>query len=223
MSIGIVTYGLESVEFNGPLMPPIWDGEPGLRTGQIAYDEDGSVSPADGPGPIWWDGSEWKRSATAGTAPDLQQVTDVGAITTNSIQVDKTGVSDVVGVSQIAASANSSEALAALQAFSVDDGVGGLLHLAQLLLQATTCSIVLSTNRDLNIINDSDQVLLTILANGSGIRDRNNVVRVSGTGDPNGVITGAPGSTFSRTNGSAGETFYVKQSGTGNTGWSPIA
>ena len=36
---------------------------------------------------------------------------------------------------------------------------------------------------------------------------------------PEGVYTAPVGSIFSRTNGGAGTTFYVKESGTGNTGW----
>ncbi len=42
-----------------------------------------------------------------------------------------------------------------------------------------------------------------------------------GTGDPEGAITAGIGSTFVRTNGGLSTTLYVKESGTGNTGWSP--
>lgn len=41
----------------------------------------------------------------------------------------------------------------------------------------------------------------------------------SGTGTPEGAVTGNVGDIFSRTDGGAGTTFYVKESGTGNTGW----
>jgi hypothetical protein len=42
----------------------------------------------------------------------------------------------------------------------------------------------------------------------------------SGTGDPNGVVIGSQGDLYSRTDGGAGTTFYVKESGTAtNTGW----
>ena len=44
----------------------------------------------------------------------------------------------------------------------------------------------------------------------------------SGTGSPEGVKTAPVGSTFSRTDGSAGLSNYVKSTGTGNTGWLPI-
>jgi Tfp pilus assembly major pilin PilA len=40
-----------------------------------------------------------------------------------------------------------------------------------------------------------------------------------GTGTPEGAITASVGSTFRRTDGGASTTFYVKESGTGNTGW----
>lgn len=40
-----------------------------------------------------------------------------------------------------------------------------------------------------------------------------------GTGTPEGVVTANVGSLYLRTDGGAGTTLYVKQSGTGNTGW----
>lgn len=41
----------------------------------------------------------------------------------------------------------------------------------------------------------------------------------SGTGTPEGVVTAPTGSVFLRTDGGAGSSYYVKESGTGNTGW----
>jgi len=41
----------------------------------------------------------------------------------------------------------------------------------------------------------------------------------SGTGSPEGVLTAVVGSLYTNTTGGAGTTLYVKQSGTGNTGW----
>lgn len=40
-----------------------------------------------------------------------------------------------------------------------------------------------------------------------------------GTGSPEGVITAAVGATYHRTDGGASTSFYVKESGAGNTGW----
>ena len=41
----------------------------------------------------------------------------------------------------------------------------------------------------------------------------------SGTGSPEGAVTAPVGSLFTRTDGGAGTTLYVKESGAGNTGW----
>lgn len=41
----------------------------------------------------------------------------------------------------------------------------------------------------------------------------------SGTGTPEGAVTAPVGSMFLRTDGGAGTSFYIKESGTGNTGW----
>lgn len=41
----------------------------------------------------------------------------------------------------------------------------------------------------------------------------------SGTGDPNNVVTANVGSFYSRRDGGASTSFYVKETGTGNTGW----
>lgn len=41
----------------------------------------------------------------------------------------------------------------------------------------------------------------------------------SGTGSPETVVTAPVGSLYSRTDGGAGTSLYVKESGTGNTGW----
>ena len=41
----------------------------------------------------------------------------------------------------------------------------------------------------------------------------------AGAGSPEGVVTARIGSIYQRTDGGAGTSFYVKESGTGNTGW----
>ena len=42
---------------------------------------------------------------------------------------------------------------------------------------------------------------------------------MSGAGSPEGVVTAVVGSLYTRTDGGAGTTLYVKETGTGNTGW----
>lgn len=41
----------------------------------------------------------------------------------------------------------------------------------------------------------------------------------AGSGSPEGSVTASVGSTYRRTDGGAGTSFYVKESGSGNTGW----
>jgi hypothetical protein len=45
---------------------------------------------------------------------------------------------------------------------------------------------------------------------------------IHGTGSPESVYTAAVGSLFLRTDGGSGTTLYVKESGTGNTGWAAV-
>ncbi len=42
---------------------------------------------------------------------------------------------------------------------------------------------------------------------------------IAGSGSPEGVVNAPVGSEFHRTDGGAGTTLYIKESGTGNTGW----
>ncbi len=49
------------------------------------------------------------------------------------------------------------------------------------------------------------------------------VFTTSGTGSPEGVVTAAVGSTYQRIDGAPGTTLYVKEQGTGNTGWMPVS
>ena len=88
--------------------------------------------------------------------------------------------------------------------------------------------------RPLNIINSTDAVYPetdnSYDVGVSGLRYRNiygatlrpgdgTAIWTTGTGTPEGVVTAPVGSLFTRTDGGASTTLYVKQSGTGNTGW----
>lgn len=52
-----------------------------------------------------------------------------------------------------------------------------------------------------------------------GSKKSDNLFIAFGTGDPEGNLTAARGSTFHRTDGSAGQVYFYKDSGNGNTGW----
>ena len=52
------------------------------------------------------------------------------------------------------------------------------------------------------------------------IRQLQAQVATRGTGSPNGVVVGSPGDTYVDTNGGAGTTFWVKETGVNtDTGW----
>jgi hypothetical protein len=52
-----------------------------------------------------------------------------------------------------------------------------------------------------------------------GIQIQSGAHIYGGAGSPEGVVTAPIGSLFLRTDGGASTTLYVKESGTGNTGW----
>lgn len=51
----------------------------------------------------------------------------------------------------------------------------------------------------------------------TGVITPENIIR--GTGTPEGAVTAGVGTLFIRTDGGAGTVLYVKETGTGNTGW----
>ena len=58
-----------------------------------------------------------------------------------------------------------------------------------------------------------------ILADDSGYTAVQSLYQRFGSGSPEGVVTAPVGAVYHRTNGGAGTSFYVKESGSGNTGW----
>lgn len=54
---------------------------------------------------------------------------------------------------------------------------------------------------------------------GLGLDSKSAPVWHRGTGSPENVVAATVGSLYSRLDGGAGTTLYVKESGTGNTGW----
>lgn len=73
-----------------------------------------------------------------------------------------------------------------------------------------------SANLEMRVADDSGYSGFAALRYGySGM----SVMDLAGSGSPEGVITANVGSTYRRTDGGAGTSFYVKESGAGNTGW----
>lgn len=60
---------------------------------------------------------------------------------------------------------------------------------------------------------------LLISASGKGVTLPGGITWTSGSGSPEGVVTAPVGSLYSRTDGGVLTSLYVKESGTGNTGW----
>ena len=60
---------------------------------------------------------------------------------------------------------------------------------------------------------------LIIGTSGQGINFNSSVIWRTGAGSPEGAVTAAVGSLYTRTDGGLLTTLYVKESGAGNTGW----
>ena len=70
------------------------------------------------------------------------------------------------------------------------------------------------------VVQLSNQAEITIDANGYIHAGSSTApLWASGSGTPEGSVTAPVGSFYSRTDGGAGTSFYVKESGSGNTGW----
>lgn len=78
-----------------------------------------------------------------------------------------------------------------------------------------------------NLMDSTAAVVFQLQRTGGYVRCTNGVrlgsttgpLILQGTGSPEGVVTAGVGSLFVRTDGGAGTTLYVKESGAGNTGW----
>lgn len=88
--------------------------------------------------------------------------------------------------------------------------LGGGIHIRS---GSASASALLSSN--------ADGVLALSNWNGNGFTSLalHDVKWMRGSGSPEGAATAPIGSFYSRTDGGANTSFYVKESGTGNTGW----
>lgn len=84
----------------------------------------------------------------------------------------------------------------------------------------------IDATQDASHIADYDVGDKIVLSNGEKVCNiagsttvANFITHARGTGTPEGAVVGRIGSTFERTDGGAGTSFYIKESGTGNTGW----
>jgi hypothetical protein len=91
------------------------------------------------------------------------------------------------------------------------------------IIPSTTVGGATFSNPAIRITSTSDVNIktgnLVIGTSGKGITLPGGITWTSGAGSPEGVVTAPVGSLFSRSDGGAGTSLYVKQSGSGNTGW----
>lgn len=89
----------------------------------------------------------------------------------------------------------------------------GTLRTLRLVVNATA-NITCQTNGDVTLGRN-----LIFSGSSRGVDFQSTAVIRSGTGTPEGVLTAPVGSMFLRSDGGAGTTLYIKESGSGNTGW----
>lgn len=89
---------------------------------------------------------------------------------------------------------------------SMNESVNNATYGIFLSSSATTCNVLWNITRNNSTANYTNSGGTAISAS-------------FGTGTPEAAVTASVGSQFLRTDGGAGTTLYVKQTGTGNTGW----
>ncbi|MBE0538099.1 MAG: hypothetical protein IH620_00180 [Ignavibacterium sp.] len=84
---------------------------------------------------------------------------------------------------------------------------------------AVTYSFSLAQNGRLTVFDAASSSSVTIEPNRKGIRLNNTVYIITGTGSPEGVVASPVGSLYLRSDGTAGNCLYIKESGSFGTGW----
>ena len=134
----------------------------------------------------------------------------------------------LLGGSSSAASIRNSVLIAGYASQTWTDGsaYGAELRFETTINGATTRTpwMTLGNNGTLSLAATTSSTSTTtgalVVSGGAGIAGAvNSLYQRVGSGAPEGVVTAPVGAVFHRTNGGAGTSFYVKESGTGNTGW----
>jgi hypothetical protein len=96
---------------------------------------------------------------------------------------------------------------------------------------ALGANLILQESADIRLFSDAGSTQKCQIDGATGDIDTEGMITLgsagvqilTGTGDPEGVHTAVVGSLFLRTDGGAATTLYVKETGSGNTGWSSAA
>lgn len=150
----------------------------------------------------------------------------------NNIQFDhNTGIQDsngneIVGFRTIASAVNYFEMQGAVTAGAVRMSSAGSDANVNMIFDAKggTSLFLLRTNGTTRATVSSTGVTVSsghdlTITSGDIILGTGGPIIAVGSGSPESAVTADVGSTFHRTDGGAGTSFYVKESGTGNTGW----
>lgn len=145
----------------------------------------------------------------AGTGPRIVTATVAGVL----------GATDTISVVSLTISDFSADAVGAITR-SVTKGLvigsaGGSTSIFSLL--DTSGALILSVPAGTNNLSLQGDILLATAA--KGIVFQAGPKELAGSGSPESAVTAPVGSTFRRSDGGAGTSFYVKESGSGNTGW----
>src|SRR6476620_5807065 len=79
-----------------------------------------------------------------------------------------------------------------------------------------------------SVLNTTAQILVDVSSHQNSVKFNNagdDLIATAAVGQssPEGIITALPGSIYLRQDGGSGTTLYVKESGSGNTGWTGIS
>jgi hypothetical protein len=118
---------------------------------------------------------------------------------------------------------NSGSGLPVATPQTVYDGAGNasLLELSQQSIAFTgilSCSVATGLIMDTGVSLTGDELISDKIT----YKTNTDVGIFFGSGDPESAVVASPGSVFLRDDGTLGSSFYIKEAGTGNTGWTPV-
>ena len=97
---------------------------------------------------------------------------------------------------------------------TITDNIDANMTITKVIFGKTTTALVFY---DGNITNSNGNFVVG--TSGKGVTLPGGITWTSGSGSPEGVVTAPVGSLYSRSDGGILTSLYVKQSGSGNTGW----
>lgn len=158
-----------------------------------------------------------------------------GGTATANIVVDKGTPKVTVGGTAVGevsvekdATTASTEVIGRFNFYGQDDGANRTLYAALVGYADDVTGAAEDGRVDLSVLKANvETAYLSLRGTDAGPRLSTNILLSSnaarrfqwGTGTPEGVVTAGVGSVFVRDDGAAGTTFYVKETGAGNTGW----